>query len=89
MYLKKGDRIVVTTGSDKGKEGTIEAILNNGKVIVENVNMAKKHMKPNAMNAEGGIVEVEKAINASNVMLIDPETTKRHVFAWKLKTGKK
>lgn len=89
MYLKKGDRIVVTTGSDKGKEGTIEAILNNGKVIVENVNMAKKHMKPNAMNAEGGIVEVEKAINASNVMLIDPETNKATRVRMEVKDGKK
>ncbi len=76
MYLKKGDRVVVTTGADKGKEGTVESVLNNGKVIVENINMAKKHMKPNAMNAEGGIVEVEKAIDASNVSLIDPETKK-------------
>ncbi len=89
MYLKKGDRIVVTTGSDKGKEGTIEAILNNGKVIVENVNMAKKHMKPNAMNAEGGIVEVEKAIDASNVMLIDPETNTATRVRMEVKDGKK
>lgn len=89
MYLKKGDRVVVTTGSDKGKEGTIEAITNNGKVIVENVNMAKKHMKPNATNAEGGIVEVEKAINASNVMLIDPETNKATRVRMEVKDGKK
>ncbi len=88
MYLKKGDRVVVTTGSDKGKEGIVEAVA-NGKVIVENVNMAKKHMKPNAMNAEGGIVEVEKAIDASNVMLIDPETNKATRVRMEVKDGKK
>ncbi len=88
MYLKKGDRVVVTTGSDKGKEGTVEAVA-NGKVIVENVNMAKKHMKPNAMNAEGGIVEVEKAIDASNVMLIDPETNTATRVRMEVKDGKK
>ncbi len=89
MYLRKGDRVVVTAGSDKGKEGIIEAVLNNGKVVVENINMAKKHMKPNAMNAEGGIVEVEKAIDASNVMLIDPETNKPTRVGFEVKDGKK
>ncbi len=89
MYLKKGDRVVVTTGSDKGKEGIVEAVLSNGKVIVENVNMAKKHMKPNAMNSEGGIVEKEMAIDASNVMLIDPETQKATRVGFEVKDGKK
>ncbi len=89
MYLKKGDRVVVTTGSDKGKEGIVEAVLTNGKVIVENVNMAKKHMKPNAMNSEGGIVEKEMAIDASNVMLIDPETKKATRVGFEVKDGKK
>ncbi len=89
MYLRKGDRVVVTAGSDKGKEGIIEAVLNNGKVVVENINMAKKHMKPNAMNAEGGIVEVEKAIDASNVMLIDPETNKPTRVGFEVKDDKK
>ncbi len=89
MYLRKGDRVVVTAGSDKGKEGIIEAVLNNGKVVVENINMAKKHMKPNAMNAEGGIVEVEKAIDASNVMLIDAETKKPTRVGFEVKDGKK
>ncbi len=89
MYLKKGDRVVVTTGSDKGKEGIVEAVQTNGKVIVENVNMAKKHMKPNAMNSEGGIVEKEMAIDASNVMLIDPETKKATRVGFEVKDGKK
>ncbi len=89
MYLKKGDQVVVTTGSDKGKQGTVEAVLSNGKIIVENVNMAKKHMKPNALNTEGGIVEKEMAIDASNVMLIDPETKKPTRVGFEVKDGKK
>ena len=76
MYLKKGDNVVVIAGSDKGKEGTIESILPNNKVIIENINVAKKHMKPDAMNPDGGIIDKEMAINASNVALLDPETKK-------------
>lgn len=89
MYLRKEDRVVVVAGSDKGKEGTITAVLNNGKVIVENINMAKKHMKPNALNSEGGIVEKEMAIDASNVMLIDPSTNKPTRVGFEVKDGKK
>lgn len=89
MYLKKGDRVVVTTGADKGKEGTIETVLNNGKVVVENVNLRKKHTKPNALNAEGGIIEKEMAIDASNVMLIDPKTNKPTRVGFEVKDGQK
>lgn len=89
MYLRKEDRVVVVAGSDKGKEGTITAVLSNGKVIVENINMAKKHMKPNALNSEGGIVEKEMAIDASNVMLIDPSTNKPTRVGFEVKDGKK
>lgn len=89
MYLKKGDTVVVTTGADKGKEGTITAVLKNNKVIVENVKLAKKHTKPNALNADGGIVEKEMAIDASNVMLIDPKTKKATKVGFEVRDGKK
>lgn len=89
MYLRKGDRVVVTTGADKGKEGTIDAVLANGKVIVENINMAKKHTKPNAVNAEGGIIEKEMPIQASNVMLLDPKSNKPTRVGFEIKDGKK
>jgi len=89
MYLRKGDNVLVITGADKGKEGIIEKILPNGKVIVENIKMAKKHTKPNAANSEGGIVEKEMAVDASNLSLIDAKTKKPTRVGFEIKDGKK
>ena len=76
MNFKTGDKVVVITGKDKGKEGTITKTLRaENKVIVEGVNIVKKHMKPQG-NQPGSIVEVEAPIHASNVMIIDPKTKK-------------
>ena len=75
MKLKTGDKVVVVAGSNKGKEGKIAKILDS-KVIVEGVNMVKKHLKPKNNNGTGEIVEVEAPIHASNVMLLDPKTKK-------------
>lgn len=76
MNFKTGDKVVVITGKDKGKEGTITKILRDeNKVIVEGINIAKKHVKPQG-NQSGSIVEVEAPIHASNVMIIDPKTKK-------------
>ena len=64
-------------GNDKGKEGKItHTFKNENKVIVEGINIVKKHMKPNNSNETGGIVEKEAKINASNIMLIDSKTNK-------------
>ena len=73
--LKTGDKVVVVSGSNKGKEGKITKILEN-RVIVEGVNLVKKHLKPKNNNGTGEIVEVEAPIHSSNVMLIDPKTKK-------------
>jgi len=73
--LKTGDKVVVVSGSNKGKEGKITKIL-DGRVIVEGVNLVKKHLKPKNNNGNGEIVEVEAPIHSSNVMLIDPKTKK-------------
>lgn len=73
--LKTGDKVVVVAGSNKGKEGKIAKILDS-KVIVEGVNIVKKHLKPKNNNGTGEIVEVEAPIHASNVMLVDPKTKK-------------
>lgn len=71
MKIKKGDKVQVIAGKDSGKEGKVIAIDNkNSKVIVEGVNMIKKHVKANAQNAQGGIVSKEAAIDASNVMYL-------------------
>ena len=73
--LKTGDKVVVVAGSNKGKEGKITKILDS-KVIVEGVNLVKKHLKPKNNNGTGEIVEIEAPIHASNVMLVDPKTKK-------------
>lgn len=77
MHVKKGDKVVVLSGKDKGKEGEIlRAKPAEGKVIVEGVAMVKKAVRPSAQNQQGGIIEQEAAIDASNVMLICPSCGK-------------
>ena len=75
MKLKTGDKVVVISGANKGKEGKITKVLED-KVIVEGVNVCKKHLKPKNNNGAGEIVEVERPIHRSNVMVIDPKTKK-------------
>ena len=76
MKLKQGDKVVVIAGKDKGKEGKIIKTLRaENKVVVEGVNMIKKHVKPQG-NEAGSIVEMEAPLHASNVMIIDPKTKK-------------
>ena len=75
MKLKKGDKVVVIAGANKGKEGKITQVLED-KVVVEGVNVAKKHLKPKNNNGTGEIVSVERPIHRSNVMLVDPKTKK-------------
>jgi large subunit ribosomal protein L24 len=75
--LRKGDEVVVTTGRDKGRRGTIIRVLAGDKVLVENVNMVKRHTRPNpARNTQGGIVEKEAPLNISNVLLWNPVAKK-------------
>ena len=76
MNFKTGDKVVVISGKDKGKEGKITHVLRNeNRVVVEGVNIVKKHVKGNGQTA-GSINEVEAPIHASNVMIIDPKTKK-------------
>lgn len=77
MNFKTGDKVVVIAGKDRGKEGKITKILKaDNKVVVETVNVIKKHVKPNGQTA-GSIIEMEAPIDASNVMILDPKTKKR------------
>ena len=77
MKLKVGDKVRVMVGKDKGKEGRItHTFKNENKVVVEGVNIVKKHLKPDNSNQTGGIVDREAKIDASNVMLIDKKTNK-------------
>ena len=76
MRLKQGDNVVVIAGKDKGKEGKILKTLKaDNKVIVEGVNIAHKHVKPNG-GQNGEIIEIERPLDASIVMIIDPKTKK-------------
>ena len=76
MHFKTGDKVVVISGKDKGKEGKITHVLRaENRVVVEGVNIVKKHVKGNGQTA-GSINEVEAPIHASNVMIVDPKTKK-------------
>lgn len=91
MNFKVGDEVVVITGSDKGKKGKILKTLKaENKVVVEGVRVVKKHQKPTGQD-NGGIIEMEAPIAASNVMLIDPKTKERTRIGHTTdtKTGKK
>jgi len=78
LHIKKGDTVVVITGNYKGQKGRVlEVIRNNGRAIVEGVNLVKKHTKPNADNPQGGIIEQEASIHISNLMLVDPKSGER------------
>jgi large subunit ribosomal protein L24 len=74
MKIKKGDRVVVLQGKDRGKEGVVmRAIPTKGKVIVEGVNIAKKHQKPTKATMQGGIIDKDMPLDVSNVALICPK----------------
>ena len=84
--IKKDDMVIVIAGKDKDKTGKVLSV-KDGKVVVEGVNVVKKHTKPNQMNQNGGIVEKEAAIDASNVMLfVDGKATR---VGFEVKDGKK
>ena len=75
--IRKGDEVVVTAGKDKGRRGTVVKVLDDDHVVIEGVNMIKRHTKPNPQRqVQGGIVEKEAGIELSNVMLWNPVTKK-------------
>ena len=75
--IKKGDEVIVLTGKDKGRRGQVIKVIKNRKVLIENVNLVKKHQKGNPNTGEvSGIIEKEMPIHVSNVMLFNPITKK-------------
>jgi large subunit ribosomal protein L24 len=77
MKIKKGDRVRVLSGKDRGKEGVVmRAMPAERKVIVDGVNIAKKHQKPTKVTMQGGIIDKDMPIDASNVAVIDPSDGK-------------
>lgn len=89
MKIKKGDQVIVITGRDKGKTGeVIKSMPKENKVIVQGINLVKRHTKPTQESA-GGIVSKEAPIHVSNVALIDPKDGKATRIGFKVEDGKK
>lgn len=77
MFVKTGDKVKVIAGKDKGKEGTVLSVnVKKNRVVVKGVNMIKKHQKPSQTNANGGVIESEGSIHASNVKVISKAESK-------------
>lgn len=90
MLIKTGDKVRVIAGKDKGKEGTVSKVLNaKNRVIVQGVNMIKKHQKASQTNPQGGIIDIEAPIHASNVMLIDPSNNEPTRLGVRVEDGHK
>ena len=90
MNIRKDDKVVVLSGKDKGKEGTVlKADPKNGKVIVSGVNVATKHQKPRKQGEEGGIIKVETPIYAAKVQLVCPKCGKATRVGHKVEGDKK
>jgi large subunit ribosomal protein L24 len=90
MKIKKGDKVKVISGKDKGKIATVLKVLTErNKVVVEGVGIVKKHVKPGTISKEGGIVSIEKPIDVSNVMYYDEKSKKAIRIGYKLIEGKK
>ncbi len=90
MHVKKGDTVKVISGKDKGKQGVIlEAYPKKSRVLVEGVNVVKKHAKPSQDNPQGGILNQEAPIHSSNVMPIDPKSGEPTRVGYKVENDNK
>ncbi len=90
MHVKKGDKVKVLSGKDKGKQGVIlEAYPKNERVLVEGINMVKIHAKPSQDNPQGGILNQEAPIHVSNVLPIDPKSGEPTRVGYEVRDGKK
>ena len=90
MYLKKGDTVVVISGSYKNKQGTVLKVLpKTEKVVVEGVNVVSRHTRPSQANPDGGIIKKEAPILACKVMLVDPKTNEPTRVGYKVDGDKK
>ncbi|MCF1427134.1 MAG: 50S ribosomal protein L24 [Shewanella sp.] len=88
--IRRQDEVVVLAGKDKGKTGKVAQVLPTGKMIVEGINLVKKHTKPNPhLGVTGGIVDKEAPIQASNVAIVNPATGKADRVGFRFEDGKK
>ena len=85
LKIKQGDEVVVLTGKDKGRRGNVLRVMPDGRLVVENINMAKRHTKPNPNAGQpGGIIDKEMPIDASNVMLWNADAGKGDRVGFKM-----
>ena len=90
MKIHTGDKVKIIAGKDKGKTGKVmSVILKKNRILVEGINMMKKHVKPGAASKEGGIISIERSINVSNAMLYDEAKKTAFKVGFKVIDGKK
>lgn len=90
MHVKKDDKVRVLSGKDRGKEGVVlETFPKTNRVLVEGINMIQKNAKPSQENPQGGILNIEAPIHASNVLPIDPKTGEPTRVGYEIRDGKK
>lgn len=78
IKIKVGDEVFITTGKDNGKTGKVTAVINQGqKIVVNGINIVKKHLKPSVANRRSGIIDINKPIDASNAEVICPRCNKK------------
>jgi large subunit ribosomal protein L24 len=88
--IRKGDEVIVIAGRDKGKRGTVLRRVDESHLVIEGINVVKKHVRPNPMKGvTGGIIDKTMPIDQSNVMLFNPATSKGDRVGFKLVEGKK
>lgn len=86
MKIRKGDRVQVLTGKDKGKEGVVSRVYpDRNRVLVDGVNVARRHQKPRTMNEPGGIIDKDLPIHVSNVALLSPRDGRPTRVGYKIK----
>ncbi|WP_165850480.1 50S ribosomal protein L24 [Lactiplantibacillus plantarum] len=90
MLIKTGDKVRVISGKDRGQEGTVKKVISaKNRIVVEGVNKIKKHQKPTNVNPQGGIVDIEAPIDASNVMYLDPSNNEPTRLGVRREDGKR
>ncbi|CAL6939009.1 50S ribosomal protein L24 [Lactiplantibacillus plantarum] len=90
MLIKTGDKVRVISGKDRGQEGTVKKVISaKNRIVVEGINKIKKHQKPTNVNPQGGIVDIEAPIDASNVMYLDPSTNEPTRLGVRREDGKR
>ena len=90
MKIKRGDNVIIISGKDRGKTGKVLTVVSSKSVVVvEGVNMKKKHQKPRRSGQKGQIIDIAAPLNVSNVQLVDPKTGKGTRVGFQIQKGKK